>query len=156
MGWVFSRSRHLIIIWLNYLKQPQEIKGLKFCKSSFICLYFFWENKLLMEKKYQRRKSLESFKCLIPNQFWIKITCDLLREEEIKVRFIIAIPALRVANPTELLCNKVLIIGNGCTSVPVWVVARLPKPKAKISNIFLKTEQVTSWLLRLKKKIKKR
>ena len=115
----------MIIIWLNYLKQPrpQEIKSLKFCKSSFICLYFFWENKLLMEKKYQRRKSLESFKCLIPNQFWIKITCDLPREEEIKVRFIIAIPALRVANPTELIYANRSLYCIPCID-SIWLLVR--------------------------------
>ena len=57
----------------------------------------------LTDKIHQWRKSLESFKCVIPNQFWPNNKCDSPRELEIKVRFSTAIPAVRVANPTELL-----------------------------------------------------
>ena len=59
---------------------------------------------LLIDKIQRWRKSLQSFKWIIPNQFRLKNNCDSPREEETKVRFTMIIPALREANPTELIC----------------------------------------------------
>ena len=60
----------------------------------------------LTDKVQRWRKSLESFKWIIPNQFRLKNNCDSPREEETKVRFTMIIPALREANPTELLSKS--------------------------------------------------